>query len=368
MVDKHFFTEQQDQSEAKARIVQKYLWAWANVMLSQNHVDKIAYIDLFAGPGRYEDGANSTPLLVLETAIKEDKIRRSLVTIFNDRDVVMTSKLKQAIKAMEGIDTLQHEPQVDTEEVGTEIVKMFEGMNLIPTLFFVDPWGYKGLSLRLINSVLKDWGCDCVFFFNYNRINMGITNTAIRPHMAALFGDKRLDEMNAEIPQYTPEDRELYVVEKLCEALKESSAKDLFVLPFRFRKRDYRTSHHLIFASKHFRGYDIMKGIMANESSNQVDDVPSFEYSPAGPKFPILYLLSKPLEELKGMLREAFAGQTCSVKRVYEQHSVGTRFILKNYKAAMIEMEQAGEVSVSDPENKKRREGTLADRLLMTFP
>ena len=368
MADRSFFKEQKDQSEAKARIVQKYLWAWANVILSQRHVDKIAYIDLFSGPGRYEDGASSTPLLVLETAIKEEKIRKSLVTIFNDRDNLNTSKLKKAVDALPGIDTLTYPPQIDTEEVGSEIVKMFEGMNIVPTLFFVDPWGYKGLSLRLINSVLKDWGCDCVFFFNYNRINMGISNLAIRHHMAAIFGEDRLDVMNAEIGQYSADDRELYVIEKLCEALKDSSAKDLFVLPFRFRKPDYRTSHHLIFASKHFRGYDIMKGIMAKESSSSVDGVPSFEYSPAGPKFPILYLLSKPLEELKGMLKAAFAGQTLAVTQLYEQHSVGTRFVLKNYKDAIRELEEAGEVSVSDPENKKRRTGTLADRLLITFP
>src|SRR5574341_704918 len=29
-------------------------------------------------------------------------------------------------------------------------VKKFEEMHLVPTLFFIDPWGYKGLSLRLI--------------------------------------------------------------------------------------------------------------------------------------------------------------------------------------------------------------------------
>lgn len=367
MADNGFFDEQEGQSEAKARIVQKYLKAWADVILAQSHVNKIAYIDLFAGPGRYKDGASSTPLLVLETALKEDKIRKSLVTLFNDRNSEHTSKLRHAIETMDGIDTLRYAPQVDTEEVGSEIVKMFEEMNLIPTLFFVDPWGYRGLSLQLINSVLKDWGCDCVFFFNYNRINMGITNPAVKPHLAGIFGEERLGKMISKIGEYTPEERELYVIENLCEALKESSNKDLYVLPFRFRKHNHRTSHHLIFASKNFRGYHIMKGIMANVSSNEVDGVPSFEYSPAGPKFPILHLLSKPLDELKGMLKERFSGKTLSVESIYEEHSVGTRFIEKNYKDAIKEMEQAGEVSVSDPENKKRRKGTLANRLLITF-
>ena len=83
---------------------------------------------------------------------------------------------------------MKHKPQVHNQKVGQEIVKMFESMNLIPTLFFVDPWGYKGLSLRLVNSVLKDWGCDAIFFFNYNRINMGITNEFVNKNIMALFG------------------------------------------------------------------------------------------------------------------------------------------------------------------------------------
>jgi Protein of unknown function (DUF5131) len=64
-------------------------------------------------------------------------------------------------------------------------------MLLVPTLFFVDPWGYKGLTLQLINSVSKDWGCDAIIFFNYNRLNMGLSNLAVDEHMSALFTEKR---------------------------------------------------------------------------------------------------------------------------------------------------------------------------------
>jgi three-Cys-motif partner protein len=66
-------------------------------------------------------------------------------------------------------------------------VALFSQMRLIPTLFFVDPWGYKGLTLQLINSVLKNWGCDAIIFFNYNRINRGLSNPAVQAHMNALF-------------------------------------------------------------------------------------------------------------------------------------------------------------------------------------
>lgn len=43
---------------------------------------KIAYLDLFAGPGRYKDGTKSTPLLILEKTIQDEMMSEMLVTVF----------------------------------------------------------------------------------------------------------------------------------------------------------------------------------------------------------------------------------------------------------------------------------------------
>ena len=185
MVTNHFFEESKEQSIVKSTIVAKYFWAWAKVIIpsAKRHSGKIAYIDLFAGPGRFKDGTISTPLLVLQGAIQNVDMSQMLVTVFNDVNSDNTKSLESEINKLSGIETLKYKPDILNEEVGEKIVQLFEQMNLIPTLFFVDPWGYKGLSLRLVNSVLKDWGCDCLFFFNYNRINMGLKNPIVEEHM-----------------------------------------------------------------------------------------------------------------------------------------------------------------------------------------
>jgi len=59
-MSKRFFEERSDQSEVKARIISKYFFAWANVIMptaTKYNDGKIAYIDLYAGPGRYKDGS-----------------------------------------------------------------------------------------------------------------------------------------------------------------------------------------------------------------------------------------------------------------------------------------------------------------------
>ena len=186
--------------------------------------------------------------------------------LFNDKDEGNVHSLEKAIAEIPGIETLKFKPQVENEEVGEEIVKMFEEMQFVPTLFFVDPWGYKGLSLRLVNSVLKDWGCDCIFFFNYNRINMGMSNPMVKQHMDSLFGEERADILRPKLNWCNARRRELMIIEELCQAIKSYGSR--FTLLFRFRDATgKRTSHHLIFVSKNFRGYDIMKEIMAKESS-----------------------------------------------------------------------------------------------------
>jgi hypothetical protein len=48
MATKRFFEECQEQSQVKARIVEKYFRAWAKVVIPRARDHRIAYIDLFA--------------------------------------------------------------------------------------------------------------------------------------------------------------------------------------------------------------------------------------------------------------------------------------------------------------------------------
>src|SRR6267378_68957 len=372
MVDNQFFAESREQSQIKARIVAKYFWAWAKVVIPSTklHGNRIAYIDLFAGPGRYEDGTISTPLLVLQSAIEDPDMRNMLVTVFNDRDVENAGKLRAAIEALPGINTLKYKPQISNQVVGEELAKMFSGLRLVPTFFFVDPWGYKGLSLGLINSVLQNWGCDCVFFFNYNRVNMGLNNDSVREHMDVLFGKERADKLRATLSGLSPADRESAIVEELAQSLKSLGGG--FVLPFAFKDENAnRTKQHLIFVTKYFRGYEIMKEIMAKESSDHVQGVPSFEFSPASERYPMLFELSRPLDDLADMLLTDFAGETAIMKDIYSRHSVDRPYIERNYKQALIALEAQGKVTAEPPAEKRRKikgQVTFADQVKVIFP
>ena len=97
-----FFQEQREQSIIKSRIVMKYFSAWAKIILAElkkyPHNDpRMAYVDLFAGPGIYEDQNKSTPILVLEKILSDSDLCDRVITLFNDKDKANISSLEAVI-------------------------------------------------------------------------------------------------------------------------------------------------------------------------------------------------------------------------------------------------------------------------------
>ncbi len=365
-----FFSDATEQSKVKIRIVSKYFKAWTNVMvpMAKKMSNKLNYIDLFAGPGLYEDGTESTPILIFKQVIQDPILSSMLVSILNDKNSDNINSLKENINSLPGIENLQYKPRFSNAEVDDKIAEQLEKLKLNPTLFFLDPWGYKGISRRLIQAVIKDWGCDCIFFFNFKRIVPGIHNDKFQEHMKAFFGQDRLDKLNKTLKNYdTYYKKEMVVLEFLSQSLKEIGAQ--FVLPFSFADiSQKKTSHHIIFVSKDFKGYEIMKNIMAKESSDFDQGVPSFQYNPVDEELPMLFELFRPLEKLESQLLKEYARKTISVEDLYKEHSIGKRYIESNYKEIFKKMLKENKIKISRPGGKKIRRDTMPGDVNITFP
>lgn len=352
-----FFDDPKEQSQIKKAIVAKYFRAWANVMvptIKKHGGNKLGYVDLFSGPGKYNDGTKSTPLVIIEEALKDQNLRNMLVMIFNDIDSNSIRSLKESIDKMPGIESLKFQPRIYNKEVNEDILRDLNKILSVPTLFFVDPWGYKGVSRGLVGSLIKGWGCDCIIFFNYLRINMGLDNPIFKEHMDALFGEERADRLRNILNRLDVSKREAIILEELSQSLKEIDGK--YVLPFCFKNaQGNRTSHHLIFVSKDFTGYNIMKWIMAKESSEANQGVPSFEYCPADENQQLLFEFTRPLQDLEKMLLNDFSGRTLTMGKIYKEHSIGKRYIEPNYKEVLEKLEKDGKIIADPPYNKRKK-------------
>jgi len=368
-----FFEEPLEQSKVKSRIVEKYFSSWSQVILNSNRknpIEKIGYFDLFAGTGMYNDGSKSTPLLIIEKALSTPFLVTSLMTVFNDADEANCALLQKNIMAMPGIDRLTHKPDFSSFEMAGENFKsVFCGRKPIPSILFLDPWGYKGVTLKLINSVVKDWGSECIFFLNYQRVNAAFGTALFSQHVNALFGEKRADFIRSELDRdnhrMAPADREHFIMSQLVEALEENSAN--YVLKFKFYKPNAdRTSHYLVFATKGFRGYEIMKDIMAKESVPQDSVIPTFEYT-ENPELNMVFTFENPHETLAISVLDKFAGRTLTFNQIYELHSPKTHYIRRNYREALVRLENTGKIIVATDSQIKRRAGTYGETCTITF-
>jgi len=364
---KNFFLHREEHSKIKSEIVTKYFCSWASVMIGHQKKflpkgpNKIAFIDLFSGPGRFDDGSPSTPLLILHEILKDSERKNWITTLFNDKEKKFCESLKKEISNLPGINSLKFEPIIWNKTIDDRFIDLLEESEIVPTLCFADPWGYKGLSLRLFYSVLKNWGCDLLVFFNYNRINMSISNKLFLKYMDDLFGHKRANELRGKLKLINkPLKRQEIIINSFATALQEYG-KGKYFHKFSFKKSDgSRISHHLIFASKNIKGLTIFKNITQKYSSRHDQGVPSFEYNPSNNQYAQLIEASHPLDDLCEILLNEFAGQTITMKEIFEKHHVGKDYIEKNYKDALLKLEEQDKIKTNPPaEKRKKRQDKL---------
>ncbi|MDA7981228.1 MAG: three-Cys-motif partner protein TcmP [Alphaproteobacteria bacterium] len=358
-----FFKRQTEESETKSRIVDEYFSAWAKIVMpaAERRGTEIAYLDLFSGPGRYGDGGTSTPLLVLKAAIKDPRISKVTKFHFNDSNAEYVNDLERAIKSLPGIGKISRRPTFSNHEINERIDTFLNDRERLPTLSFVDPFGYKGFSMNLLGELIRDWGCDCIFFFNHDNVNRFIRASAVRPHMEAVFGKERLDNLLEEIRSLTGEARKSRILQTLTAAIREEHNVK-YVLPFPFYNPSGRRSLHvLIFVSRHFKGYNVMKYIMRGVSS----DDGRFGYSRTGKDTLWLFPYSQPLN--KDDLLKTFSGRVLSKKAIYEEHSIGKLFVERDYTRALKDLEEEGKITARSTKGE-RKKGTFPEHVLIQFP
>jgi len=366
-----FFEEQSEASAVKARIISNFFSSWANIVVptAQSKGQKIAYIDMYCGPGRYGDDQKSTPLIVLEKAIANPRVAANLVTIFNDEDPAHVQKLEAEVGRLPGIERLSNKPVFMNTTIGPETEKYFLEKSSVPTFTFIDPFGYTGLTLNLIKGVTKGWGSDCLFFFNYARINRALSAGVFREPMSALFGEARADALIRQLTtiegngKLTPYRREEMIGDTLTAALQDLNS--LHVRPFTFRK-DNRTTHKLVFVTKSTKGYTVMKDVMAKQSNVQRGGgIIEFTFSDIAVPEPIL-LMNFEFDQLKTSLCDRFRGKTLTMKVIYEKHNVGTDYLPRNYRDALNQLDAEGKIKTV-PRKVRVGKVTFGDDVHITF-
>ena len=360
------FEEQREQSAIKTEIVTKYFNAWAKILSAR--YSKIAYIDLFAGPGIYDDGSKSTPIIIAENIVSNKNFSQKIQMCFNEKETSYFDRLKVNIGNIKDIEQLLYKPQFSNIEITYRTPNEFM-ISKIPCFCFLDPAGYKGLSLELIRSFGKDAGTDIIIFFNYNDINRAIDNPKVTKDMVQLFGDNRYTLLKKKLLNQNGQNRESIIINEMSESIKDVGMQ--YVLPFRFKAEGKnRTSHYLIFASKNRTGFIIMKDIMYKIGEKDFNGIGKFEFIPSCDKenhqqLDIVDFYNMPFEAFKLHLCKKFSGRCVKVEQLIKEDISNTRFIGKQYKEALKQLENENRITCLP---KDRRKNTMGDSVDVIFP
>lgn len=189
----NYFTRKRHWSASKHRIILKYIQAHCYNLGGNKFYQSqyINYVDGFAGKGKYEEGigiedfvnnsnfwankykhdfenTDGSPLIALKCArLFRDEKRVNLRCFFVEYKINFHKQLEQNCALIgEGLYYKIYEPQLFADA----LPKIMEELNNYPTLFFLDTFGVKGLTLehlcRIGNYLSKNKGEVFLLFHN----------------------------------------------------------------------------------------------------------------------------------------------------------------------------------------------------------
>ena len=79
MKESQFFEKQTHSSRIKASIVSEYFPSYCKIIVKRYMPKQLRFIDLFSGPGYYEDGNASTPILIARHCKNDDFLKSKVI-------------------------------------------------------------------------------------------------------------------------------------------------------------------------------------------------------------------------------------------------------------------------------------------------
>lgn len=360
-----FFEKPKEHSKVKIDIVAEYFAAWSQIL--KRSCQTLTYLDLCSGPGKYQDGTPSTPLRILNEIQKNPSLYDCIKLYFFEGDKTLSGELIRNIDQHPVTQELRYPPKVECAKID------YESAGSLPiddcTFTFIDPWGYKPITLDLLSVVLQNYGNDCLFYLSTAGVKRNLNIPSQESHLVRLFGTNGLEYLRSyEQNAQNPKPFHQVLIETLGSSLGSvKGAKRSYFVPFAVESNQRRqVLHYLGFLSKHRLGFEKMKNVMAKHSQQDTDGVPTFHFSG---DLQMLLPLDRGLVQITDLLLTKFEGMTLLVGKLVEEcHSIGLLYLSKNIKDALELLWDEGKIELVSKLKRKRRKGTFGDALMVRFP
>lgn len=278
MPDNHF-EELKEWSARKHRLLISYLEGFVKILGSRARF--VYYVDGFSGPGLYRDGEEGSPLLAAEYAESISGKSYNLQCINVELDSCHFSNLQENTRPFAAV-TTNHEGKF-----GDYVDTILGTIGRHPAIFFLDPFGLKGIEWEHISKVLsrrpvtelliridpKDMN-RLAGFWNSQKIGAA----AKRNLLTEVFG---FPESNSWISAWEADGTEgllgMYL-SRLHEEMNEARG-DAYVQYYPIRTLDGILKYYLVYTTGHPKGAVLMNDVIYNVEEQYQHDVEEYKRS-----------------------------------------------------------------------------------------
>jgi three-Cys-motif partner protein len=324
---------------------------------------------LFAGPGLYEDGSLSTPLLIANSCASDPQLAQKVRLIFNDNQY--SNQLEENFNKHFSKDAFHFEPLFGDKTVGeyekitNYLTKDVVRPNPYPTLLFFDPWGYKGIDTLVLAKFMENWGNEIFLFVNIKRIHAAIENDKFDALMQSLFPTTFKELQNNRRYKATVHERLSLIMDNLAGEFEKAINGTLYHSSFKFQEEDsHTTSHFIIHFTKHPKGYELVKqvfydfdniGASLDKDGNYTFDAKVMDNSNGM----TLDFGDQNVEALSQKLAEKYKGRKVTAKAVFEEHHPTTKFCGSHYAKTLRHMVETGMVKSEFKDDRSHKVSVL---------
>lgn len=350
-----------EHTRAKHELLVKYLAGWLPI-LGRWH-PRLLIFDGFAGRGEYEGGFPGSPVMILRIADelmqrgRVDKVFCAFVEKDNDNFENLQAVLQKVKPQFPNVEVLGPFND-DFASVVDEVIEQTQS-KLIPSFFFIDPFGFTGIPFQTVNRIMSLQRSEVFITLMLRDIGRFLSNPDLEGTFDSLFG--------------APHWRDIISTEASNQD-KEHQARDFYVqqlvelgcypTPFRVcMDEKVQTLYYMIHATRHPKGRILMKEVMARQGAGGV-----FAYlGPADMSARAqLRLLADNIPALKELLLNEFAGGSITYENVQYESCMDTDLIDRDYREALQDLRRDGHIHVKPVTSKTER--GLSDQDLITFP
>jgi len=354
---------------AKITILKSYLNAWFRIMGLTKHKQEILYIDGFAGPGKYKNYDEGSPIAALraaQSAIDTSGLNWKAGNIhcaFIEADRKRFTHLQQEITRWDDVNGLKtYSMDVSFPEglavLREQLPKPFDKSH--PLFVFIDPFGATGAPFTSVTEILKSPCSEVLINLDADgiaRIFLAEENANSEETLDSIFGDSSWKTLPG---KGTPFPALCRAVLDLYKTRLRSLPNIRFVFAFEMQTTAGALNYFLVFASQHPLGLEKMK-----EAMKSIDQDGNYSFSDGSLNQSSLFRFNDPAIYSPRLL-DRFQGQTVSYDVVKDFALNETPFV--NPKSMLKDLELRDRINVFS-QDPKRRKGTFSqtDNLRLQF-